>query len=69
MLLIDLSSKTSIQSAAQFLIENLDKLDVLIHNAAAFDISQKVPQYSFDGIESIWAIAQLMYTFHLVETL
>ncbi len=52
---IDLSSKESIKHAAKQITERFEKLDVLIHNAADFDISQKQPVQSFDGIETIWA--------------
>ena len=52
---IDLSSKESIRHAAQKINERFEKLDVLIHNAADFDISRKQPIQSVDGIETIWA--------------
>ena len=55
LLLIDLSSKTSIAKAVQEIQDKITVLDVLIHNAAAFDISQKSTRQSVDGIESIWA--------------
>jgi len=57
--LIDLSSIKSIADAAQRLSEELSRLDILIHNAAAFDISQKAPKQSVDGIETIWATNHL----------
>ncbi len=51
--LMDLSSKKSIQDAvAEYKYEHLD---ILIHNAADFDISRKEARLSKDGIESIWA--------------
>ena len=55
LLLIDLSSKKSITEAVQEIQDKITVLDVLIHNAAAFDISQKSPKQSVDGVESIWA--------------
>lgn len=55
LLLIDLSSKKSIAVAVQEVQTKISALDVLIHNAAAFDISQKEVKKSMDGIESIWA--------------
>ncbi len=52
---IDLSSKKSIKDAASELKERLNHLDVLIHNAADFDIARKEATKSVDGIETIWA--------------
>ena len=59
LLLIDLSSQSSILAAAKKLKEKHETLDVLIHNAADFDISRKTPLQSADGIESIWATNHL----------
>ncbi len=39
---IDMSSKKSIISAVNGLKKRIDKLDVLIHNAADFDIARKL---------------------------
>lgn len=55
LLQIDMSSKISILDASQVLKKRIDKLDVLIHNAADFDITRKQPEKSVDGIETIWA--------------
>lgn len=53
--LVDMSSQASIrQMAAAFLAEH-DRLDVLIHNAAIFDITQKERVLTAEGIESVWA--------------
>jgi len=51
--LIDLSSKKSIQDAVNDF--PYDHLDVLIHNAADFDISRKKAVASIDGVELVWA--------------
>jgi NAD(P)-dependent dehydrogenase (short-subunit alcohol dehydrogenase family) len=59
MLLIDLSSNKSIQTASDEFRKANGHLDCLIHNAADFDISQKTPEYSEDGIEKIWATNHL----------
>ena len=59
LLLIDLSSKKSIANAAERLNDELSSLDILIHNAAAFDISQKEPKQSVDGIETLWTTNHL----------
>ncbi len=53
--LIDLSSQASINEAGQSLNKKLEHLDVLIHNAADFDIARKQPIQSEDGVETIWA--------------
>lgn len=52
---IDMSSKESIFGASELLHNQLEKLDVLIHNAADFDIARKQPEKTVDGIETIWA--------------
>ncbi|MFZ5939184.1 MAG: SDR family NAD(P)-dependent oxidoreductase [Bacteroidota bacterium] len=55
LLKIDLSSRKSVQDAAQDLKGRVEQLDVLIHNAADFDIARKQAEKTADGIESIWA--------------
>ncbi|SOE23749.1 NAD(P)-dependent dehydrogenase, short-chain alcohol dehydrogenase family [Spirosomataceae bacterium TFI 002] len=55
LLQIDMSSKKSIIDASIELKNRVEKLDVLIHNAADFDITRKQPEKSVDGIETIWA--------------
>jgi len=52
---IDMSSKVSILSASKLIRERFNKLDVLVHNAADFDLSRKQPISSVDGTETIWA--------------
>jgi NAD(P)-dependent dehydrogenase (short-subunit alcohol dehydrogenase family) len=59
MLLMDLSSNKAILTAAEEFRQANDHLDCLIHNAADFDISRKTPEYSEDGIETIWATNHL----------
>ena len=54
LLLIDLSSGRSIREAASEFETRNRRLDVLIHNAADFDVSRKEPVYSTEGIESVW---------------
>lgn len=52
---VDMSSQASIrQFAAEFLSRN-DRLDVLIHNAANFDLKLKQPVLTADGVETIFA--------------
>lgn len=55
LLQVDMSSKKSILDASHELKNRIEKLDVLIHNAADFDIARKQPEKSVDGIETIWA--------------
>lgn len=52
---IDMSSKESALGASKELNQGLKSLDVLIHNAADFNIARKQPEKSVDGIETIWA--------------
>lgn len=52
---IDMSSKKSVIGASEELNQRLESLDVLIHNAAYFDISRKHPEKSVDGVDTIWA--------------
>lgn len=59
LLQIDMSSKKSILNASLELKNRIDKLDVLIHNAADFDIARKQADKSVDGIETIWATNQI----------
>lgn len=59
LLQIDMSSRKSIIDAAHALNKKVDELDVLIHNAADFDIARKKPEQSVDGIETIWATNHL----------
>ncbi len=59
LLQIDMSSKRSILDASLELKNRIGKLDVLIHNAADFDIARKQPEKNVDGIETIWATNQI----------
>ena len=59
LVLIDMASKNSILKAVEQIKAKHKSLDVLIHNAAAFDISQKEPLQSPDGIETVWATNHL----------
>lgn len=53
--LIDMASQASIRHFADDINRSFPKVDVLIHNAADFNIARKVPEYSPDGIETVWA--------------
>jgi NAD(P)-dependent dehydrogenase (short-subunit alcohol dehydrogenase family) len=52
---IDLGSQASIKEFAETYSANFDRLDVLIHNAANFDLTMKSPIITEDGIELIFA--------------
>jgi NAD(P)-dependent dehydrogenase (short-subunit alcohol dehydrogenase family) len=59
LLIVDMSLMSSVRSAAREFREKHGALDVLISNAASFDISQKAPVKTAEGIESIWAANHL----------
>ena len=60
MIVMDLASQQSIrEGCAAFRAAGLAKLDLLIHNAAEFDLGQRSPAVSPDGIEKIWATNHL----------
>ena len=55
LMVVDMSLKVSIRQFAAAFKKKFGRLDVLIHNAATFDISQKQPIKTEEGVESIWA--------------
>lgn len=55
LMLVDMSLQASVRELAQRFKENYEVLDVLIQNAAIFDIMQKGITFTEEGIESIWA--------------
>lgn len=55
LLVIDMSLQSSIRRAAEEVLKKFSGLDAVIHNAAAFDITQKKPVYTAEGVESVWA--------------
>ena len=59
LMIVDLSLQESIKELAQRFRQKYDTLDVLIHNAAIFDITQKQTQYTSEDVESIWATNHL----------
>lgn len=53
---MDLSSRQSILDGVTALRAlGRGRLDVLIHNAADFDVSRRTPAFTTDGVESVWA--------------
>lgn len=59
LMIVDIALQSSIRKFSNEFLSKHDSLDVLIHNAAAFDITQKEPVYTEEGIESIWATNHL----------
>lgn len=55
LMIVDMSSQFSIRSMSADFLRRHETLDVLIHNAAIFDITQKEAHYTAEGIESVWA--------------
>lgn len=53
--IVDMSLQSSIKNLAAELHRDFTKIDVVIHNAAIFDISQKQAIATKEGIESVWA--------------
>lgn len=59
LILVDLSSQESIRDGVATFLNSNAHLDVLINNAANFDISQKNVTITADGIETIFATNHL----------
>jgi NAD(P)-dependent dehydrogenase (short-subunit alcohol dehydrogenase family) len=57
--LLDMASQASIREMAAAFLADHDTLDVLIHNAAIFDLTQKERVLTGDGIERVWATNHL----------
>lgn len=55
LMLVDMSLQSSIHAFVQTFLVRYEVLDVLIHNAAAFDIRQKQIAFTEEGVEKIWA--------------
>jgi len=69
---VDMASQSSIHKFTEEFISKYDHLDVLIHNAANFDLSMKTPVLTEDGIETIFATNHLgpfLMTGLLMDTL
>lgn len=59
LMLVDMSLQSSVREFAGAFLAKYDELDVLIHNAAAFDTGQKKARLTAEGVESIWATNHL----------
>lgn len=57
--IVDMSSQASIRSFCETFRTQHSQLDVLIHNAADFDISRKKAMMSPERIETVWATNHL----------
>ena len=55
LLQVDMSSQESIHAFVKAFLHRHERLDVLIHNAANFDLTLKTPQLTADGVETIFA--------------
>lgn len=54
LMIVDMSLKASILAFAEQVVKEYDTIDVLIHNAAVFDISQKQRKTTSEGYETVW---------------
>ena len=59
LMVVDISLQSSIRDLSEAFLSKYDRHDVLIHNAAIFDITQKQATYTAEGIESVWATNHL----------
>lgn len=55
LMIVDMSLQSSIKAFAREFLAKYEVLDVLIHNAAAFDIRQKERKLTSEGMELAWA--------------
>jgi NAD(P)-dependent dehydrogenase (short-subunit alcohol dehydrogenase family) len=55
LLQVDMSSQGSIQEFVKAFLHRHERLDVLIHNAANFDLTLKAPVLTAEGVETIFA--------------
>jgi NAD(P)-dependent dehydrogenase (short-subunit alcohol dehydrogenase family) len=55
LMMVDMSLQSSIRNLSDAFLAKYKCLDVLIHNAAIFDITQKKATYTAEEIESVWA--------------
>jgi NAD(P)-dependent dehydrogenase (short-subunit alcohol dehydrogenase family) len=59
LIVVDLASQQSIREAVTEFMSRHTHLDILINNAANFDITQKAPMLTDDGVETIFATNHL----------
>lgn len=53
--IVDMSLQESVRNLSVELHREYERIDVIIHNAAIFNIRQKDPILTKEGIESVWA--------------
>ena len=53
--IVDMSLQESIENLSKELHNEYERIDVIIHNAAFFDLTQKERFITKEGIESVWA--------------
>ena len=59
LMIVDMALQASVRDFATDFLARHTRLDILINNAAIFDITQKAPITTKEGIESIWATNHL----------
>ncbi len=59
LMLVDMGIQKSVMDFANKVKEKYNKVDVLIHNAAIFNITQKVQEKTIEGIETLWSVNHL----------
>ncbi len=57
--LVDMGEQSSIRKFSENLYVKYNRIDLIIHNAAVFNITQKEPILTKEGIENVWAINHL----------
>jgi NAD(P)-dependent dehydrogenase (short-subunit alcohol dehydrogenase family) len=56
---VDMGLQQSVRDFATKVKSRYTKVDVLIHNAAVFDVTQKEAQKNSEGIETVWSVNHL----------
>ena len=72
LMLVDMSLQSSIRAFAEAFLARYQVLDVLIQNAALFDIRQKQIAFTEEGVEKVWAtnhVGPVLLTDLLLEAL
>ena len=59
LMLVDMGIQKSVRDFAEKVKDKYNKIDVLIHNAAIFNVTQKVQEKTLEGIETVWATNHL----------
>jgi len=59
MMVVDMGQMESVRNMAELFSQKYGRLDVLIHNAAIFNVTQKKAEKTTEGIETIWATNHL----------